>query len=161
MTDALEGPRVKPTTLREQANAPRIGRARFIGHAIGIVLLIAAVVAGLAIAGLREAQTINGQPAMLPNRWVAIVGSLLGFVCLVDLAVRRRHDRGQSGADCAALLVLLELIAIGGLSGVLGSVPRLAVSGVAGLAGLYLLVALAVLPGTPGPNQYGPDPRIS
>lgn len=160
MTDALGGPRVKEATLREQANAPRIGRARFIGHAVGIVLLIALVEVGLSFTPLHETLKVERQEVMLPNRWVAIGGSLLVFLCLIDLSVRRRHDRGQNGLDCVALLVLLELIIVGALLGLLASIPGMALAGVAGVAGLYLLVALAILPGTKGPNAYGPDPRL-
>jgi uncharacterized membrane protein YhaH (DUF805 family) len=160
MTDALEGPRVKDVTLREQANAPRIGRARFIGNAIGIVLLILLIEVGLAFAGLKEEAPSGASGAILPSRWVSLAGSALAFLCLVDLAVRRRHDRGESGVDCAALLLLLELIFAASLFGLLASIPLAVTAAIAGLAGLYLLVVLAVLRGNTGPNAYGQDPRL-
>ena len=50
MTNALEGTEPAKPTLREQANAPRIGRARFIGHVVGYVLIIALI--GTPLVGL-------------------------------------------------------------------------------------------------------------
>jgi uncharacterized membrane protein YhaH (DUF805 family) len=160
MTDALEGPPVRQATLREQANAPRIGRARFIGNAAGIVLLILAIEIGLAFAGFRQVPPAKMPWLTLPNHWVALGGSVLAFLCLTDLAVRRRHDRGESGADCVALLFLLELIYGTSLFGLLASIPPAAIAAIAGLAGLYLVVTLAVLPGDKSANPYGPDPRL-
>lgn len=159
MTNALEGPRGKDVTLREQANSPRIGRARFIGNAVGILLLVALVVVGLAFVGLKEVPPAEAG-AVMPNRWVSLAGSVLAFLCLVDLAVRRRHDRGENGADCVALLLLLELLVAASLLGLLASIPIAVVGAVAGVAGLYLLVVLAVLGGNRGANSYGPDPRL-
>lgn len=160
MTDALEGPRGRETSLREQANSPRIGRARFIGNAIGIVLLILLIEVGLTFAGLKEAAPSGATGAILPSRWVSLAGSVLAFLCLVDLAVRRRHDRGESGADCVALLLLLELIFAASQFGLLASIPLAVTAAIAGLAGLYLLVVLAALRGNTGPNTYGQDPRL-
>ena len=91
---------------------------------------------------------------------MSLAGSALAFLCLVDLAVRRRHDRGESGVDCAALLLLLELIFAASLFGLLASIPLAVTAAIAGLAGLYLLVVLAVLRGNTGPNAYGQDPRL-
>jgi uncharacterized membrane protein YhaH (DUF805 family) len=159
MTDALEGPRVNGPTLREQANSPRIGRARFIGNAIGAVLLLLLLALAAGFAGLKETLQIGPQQASVPNHWVSLVAGILAFLCLVDLAVRRRHDRGQSGTDCAALLFLLLLIFGAARFGLLASIPAVAIAAVGVLAGLYLLVALAILPGSNGPNRYGPDPR--
>lgn len=168
MTDALEGPQVKKATLREQANSQRVGRGRFIGNAAGIVLLLVLIEVGLTFAGLKQSLQIGkGMFGLhrevtltLPSPWAIIAGSVVLLLCLLDLAVRRRHDRGQSGADTAAILVLLELIGVGYASGLLVGAPPMVVLAVAGIALLYLLVALAVLPGDKGANKYGPDPRL-
>ena len=159
MTDALEGPRVKEPTLAEQANAPRIGRARFIGHAVGAVLLILLVEVGLSLVGFKEVRQMGTAEMTLPNRWVVLVGSVLVFLCLLDLALRRRHDRGRTGAGAAIALLALELISVASAFGLLTGILSVAAAAVCGIAGLYLLVVLAILPGTRGPNRYGPDPR--
>lgn len=159
MTDALEGPRANGPTLSEQANSPRIGRARFIGNAIGAVLLILLLTIAASFAGLKETLQMGPRELSVPNHWASLVAGVLVFLCLVDLAVRRRHDRSQSGADCAALLFLLLLMFGTARFGLLASIPAVAIAAVGALAGLYLLVVLAILPGTNGPNRYGPDPR--
>jgi len=160
MSDALGGPQVRETTLREQANAPRIGRARFIGNAIGMALLVLLIEIALAAVGLKEMVAMGPQEVALPNRWVALAGAVLLFLCLVDLAVRRRHDRNRSGVDAALLLLLISAIGIAPRFHALDGIPALAGAAVAALAGFYLLVVLAILPGTKGANRYGPDPRL-
>jgi uncharacterized membrane protein YhaH (DUF805 family) len=168
MTDALEGPRVRKVTLREQANSQRIGRGRFIGNTAGILLLVVLIEVGLTFAGLQQSLQIDkgafglrrAVTLTLPNLGAAIAGSLVLLLCLLDLAVRRRHDRGQSGADTAAILMLLELIGVGYATRLLIGAPPMVVLTVVGIALLYLLVALAVLPGNKGPNRYGPNPRL-
>jgi uncharacterized membrane protein YhaH (DUF805 family) len=168
MTDALEGPRARRVTLREQANAHRVGRARFIGNTVGILLLVILIEVGLTFAGLKQSIVLNRGTLglrrdlilVLPDFWAAIAGSVLLLLGLVDLAVRRRHDRGQSGADAAAILVLLELIGAGYASGLLIGAPLTVTLPIIGIAVLYLLVALTVLPGDKGANRYGPNPRL-
>lgn len=168
MTDALEGPQVKKVTLREQANAPRIGRGRFIGNTVGILLLVILIEAGLTLAGLKQSILIERgvfglrreMTLVLPDLWAALAGSVLLLLGLIDLAVRRRHDRGQSGSDAAAILILVELIAVGYASGLLIGAPPTVTLPIIGVAVLYLVVALAVLPGDKQANRYGPNPRL-
>ena len=159
MTDALEGSAPTAPTFRDEANSARIGRARFIGHAIGYVLLVTIIEVGLTAAGLRQAQSA-GAAIPLPNHWVALAGSALLLLALLDLAVRRRHDRNRSGIDAVVALLLLEAAAVVTVLGLLpASVPTMAVGGIAAVAGLYLLLMLALLPGHAGANRYGPPPR--
>ena len=158
MTDALEGPRAKNVTLREQANAPRIGRARFIGNAIGAILLVLVIEVALTVAGFKETLKTSQGELSLPNQWVSLVGSGLIFLCLLDLAVRRRHDRDRSGIDVALILVVLEVLNVA-VTLRLAPVSLYLGAGLTGIACLYLLVVLAILPGSKGPNRYGPDPR--
>ena len=168
MTDALEGPRVKTATLREQANSQRIGRGRFIGNTVGIVLLVVLIEVGLTFAGLQQSIPIGRGTfglrreitLILPSLPAIVMGSVALLLGLVDLAVRRRHDRGQSGADTAAILVLLELIGVGYASGILVGAPLTVILPILGIALLYVLIVLAVLPGNKGSNRYGPDPRL-
>ena len=158
MTDALQGTAPRKPTLTEQANAPRIGRARFIGNLVGAVLIVAAIEVAVTFAGFKQILTIEDKPVPLPNHWALLVGSVVIFLVAIDLVVRRRYDRGQTGTDCVAILVLLEAMAISGLFGLLTSVPPMVLVAVAGLAVLYLLVTLVILGGTKGPNAYGPPP---
>ncbi len=160
MTDALEGTAPPKPTLRDEANAARIGRARFIGHAVGVALIVALVEIGLAAAGLRETRPAGPATLTLPDHWVVLAGSLVLLLALLDLAVRRRHDRGRRGIDAVIALLLLEAALVAGPFGLLPpSVPPAAASAVAGLAGLYLLLMLVLLPGNKGDNRYGPPPR--
>lgn len=160
MTDALEGRRAKGPTLREQANWPRIGRARFIGNVVGIALLVLLVEVALTFAGFKDTIRAPQGELSLPNRWVVLAGSLVLFVCQLDLAVRRRHDRGKSGVDVAVVLILLEALGVAAIFGLLVAIPTVATAAVSAVAGVYLLVVLAILPGDKGPNRYGPDPRL-
>jgi uncharacterized membrane protein YhaH (DUF805 family) len=161
MTDALGGSTPATPTLKDDANAARIGRARFIGHTIGFALIVAVIAIGLTALGLKQTLPAGGAASMtLPNHWVILGGSLLLMFALLDLAVRRRHDRGRSGVDAVIALILLEAALVLRLFGLLPpSVPPIAVSAVAGLCGLYLLLMLVLLPGSKGDNRYGPPPR--
>jgi uncharacterized membrane protein YhaH (DUF805 family) len=160
MTDALGGSAPATPTLKDDANASRIGRARFIGHSIGFVLIVAVIEIGLTAAGLKQTLPAGSAASMtLPNHWVILAGSLLLMFALLDLAVRRRHDRGRSGIDAVLALLLLEAALMLRLFGLLPpSVPPVAVSAVAGLCGLYLLLMLVLLPGSKSDNRYGPPP---
>lgn len=179
MTDALEGPRVKQTTLREQANSPRIGRARFIGNGVGFIILFAA--ASAAIGAIRTALSGGGIAVALPFSFKAnftglppsahleMIGHdaladsillVIGTLLWMDLVVRRRRDRGKSGLDGVVwqlLFLASQFLYELGILPVL--VPWLDL--VVDIGALYLLVVLVFLPGTAGDNRYGPDPRIS
>jgi len=157
MTDALEGTAPPKPSLRDEANAQRIGRAHFIGHAVGMTLIIAAIVIGLTFAGLKDMAGTGS--TTLPNHWVALVASLLWLLAMVDLATRRRHDRNRSGLDSLVLLLLLEAIYVAGLFGLMRGAAALTGPVLAALIGLYLLVVLAILPGSKGENRYGPALR--
>lgn len=159
MTNALEGTEVPKPTLREQANAARIGRARCIGHVVGYVLIIALIEIGLTFAGLKETRQMGATAVTVPNHWVALAGSVVLLLALIDLAIRRRHDRGRSGVDAFVALLLLEAAYLGTVLGPVAPIPPMAVAAVAGVCGLYLLVMLALLPGNRGDNRYGPPPR--
>lgn len=163
MTDALLGPPKREPTLRERANAPRIGRARFIGNAVGyllVVLIVAAAVVLAKVPSLTETVSLRSSPMPLtvPNAWVRVGLTAVLMLFVGELAIRRRHDRAASSID---VIVWLELV--------LGAVvlqnfaPRfeysLWIDGVLAAIGLYFIVVLCILPGTRGPNRYGPDPR--
>ena len=89
---------------------------------------------------------------------------LIGFILLVvgtwsglAVGVKRLHDRDKSG-----WWILLFWLGPSILGGWQTSTPDLAGGVILSLASLAILiwafVELGCLPGTPGPNQYGPDP---
>jgi uncharacterized membrane protein YhaH (DUF805 family) len=160
MAHALQGVEAPRPTLREEANAARICRSRFIGHAVGIVLIVLAVEIALTFAGFKETRQMGDQSISVPHHWLALAGSIVVLLTLMDLAIRRRHDRGRSGIDAFVALLLLEAAFLATVMGPLPSqVPPIAVGAVAGLAGLYLLVVLVILPGNRDVNRYGASPK--
>lgn len=102
-------------------------------------------------------------------------GSLILFVIfaypMYALHIKRRHDKDNSGLD---VIIYLALLALTFLSQALGfaytvtdmnGIPMPTPTMVFSILGLvmlvysiYMLVVLGFLRGTPGPNQYGPDP---
>ena len=158
MANALLGPEHTKPTLREEANAPRIGRSRFIGHGVGIGLLLGAIAFGVGMLIAPKLPDPALQLTVERSAWVVAV--TLFLLALLDLGIRRRHDRGRSGVDCAVALILLEGIAIAFIfERVPPGIPLQATAGVAGLIGLYLILMLAILPGNTGDNRYGASPK--
>ena len=112
----------------------RVNRAKFWLVALGIfvveVILFAAILGGAAMSGD-------------PEKIEAAIGPLDGVVIFVfvviatwisiAVAVKRYHDRNKSG--WWVLIVLVPVI-----------------------GGLWYLIECGFLRGTPGPNNYGPDP---
>jgi uncharacterized membrane protein YhaH (DUF805 family) len=89
---------------------------------------------------------------------------LIGFILLVvgtwsgfAVGVKRLHDRDKSG-----WWILLFWLGPSVLGGWQTATPDLGGGFILSLASLAILiwafVELGCLPGTPGPNQYGPDP---
>lgn len=87
------------------------------------------------------------------------------------IAVKRRHDRGNSGRDVVAYFALGAVTWVLYALGVdwtfasenLRVFPKLglwstAVGIIQTLLSVYFFVVLGCLKGTPGPNRYGPDP---
>ena len=106
MKDALEGPAPPRRSFRDEANAARIGRSRFIGHAVGMILILGLILFGVqALAARLLLQSAPSQPALdaMVNHTAAVIVSLLLLCALLDLAVRRRHDRGGAAASTACL----------------------------------------------------------
>lgn len=178
MTDALEGPRVNGPTLSEQANSPRIGRARFIGNGVGFLILFMAISAAISavhtrLAGggwvvslpfFRTSTDLTFSPPSLhigmigPNVVADSVLLVVATLLWMDLIVRRRRDRGRSGVDGVVWQVLFLLSQ--GLYQLHILIPVVRwLDLVLAVGAVYLFVVLVILPGTNGPNRYGPDPR--
>lgn len=154
-------------TITELANSSRIGRARFIGNAIGALLVMAAVTGlymalGLAIGFRPPFYNVlapkPGATLIVPSAMAALILSLLYLAIFIDLAIRRRHDRNRTGVDVIVWAEFAIAAHIGALFGP-NDPALLAFDIPAALLGLWLLVALVFLPGTKGPNRYGEDPR--
>jgi uncharacterized membrane protein YhaH (DUF805 family) len=106
------------------------------------------------------------------SMWVSLVVYILFAWPGIALGLKRRHDRGNNGTDVlvfwafALVLSLVGALGIGSTmidagNGVMipaPSLPLTIVDGIYGIFGIYLLVVLGFLKGTPGTNQYGPDP---
>jgi uncharacterized membrane protein YhaH (DUF805 family) len=104
--------------------------------------------------------------------WAALIVTIIFGLPIVALGVKRRHDRGNNGIDIMvfyAIVIVLDLLQALGLgyttlevaSGVsvpVPSMPLTIINVLIGIYGIYLLVVLGFLKGTPGANQYGPDP---
>ena len=104
--------------------------------------------------------------------WASLVLFLVFAYPIYALCVKRRHDRNSNGLDVViylALVVVLLLVQALGLGMSPTEVPGVGVlmmptplysvlGAISGIFGLYLLVVMGFLKGTPGPNNYGPDP---
>ena len=170
MSEALTGRPQRGLTLTEQANSRRIGRAMFIGHSAGYLLVLAAIAVALAAAGFAQSAryravfAITTPPFVIDEAvkvlvpWAMLALALVAALVWTDLGVRRRHDRGRSGTDVAIFQILfLASVIIHGFAeapDITGWLDALLV-----LYALYLFVLLALLPGTPHENRYGPVPR--
>jgi uncharacterized membrane protein YhaH (DUF805 family) len=109
--------------------------------------------------------------ARAKSGWVSLVLFIIVLYPSATIAIKRRHDRNNSGLDVwiyFGLTVIVQLInALGiGMStmdvgGTAIPVPGPIISGlgiILGIYAIYLLVVLGFLKGTAGPNNYGPDP---
>ncbi|HVY50585.1 MAG TPA: DUF805 domain-containing protein [Devosia sp.] len=159
MSDALEGEAPAKPSLKQEANAARIGRARIIGHTIGILLILLGAMIALTLAGFRQSIAMGPGEVALPNRWVLLGGLVVLLATLLDLGVRRRHDRNRSGVDCVVALMVLAGLGIAALFGRLTPSEQMVALAIAGALLGYLIVTLAILPGNRGSNRYGDPPR--
>lgn len=95
---------------------------------------------------------------------LAIAGFMIG-ICTLPVAVRRLHDRGNSGKamipSVCLSFVSTVLVLTGNTASITGSSGSFAcalVDIMAAAYNLFLFVALGFIRGTRGPNKYGPDP---
>ena len=170
MSQALEGTPQRGSTLTEQANGRRIGRAMFIGHSVGYLIILVAIAVGFASAGFvapgryHAVFAVTSPPFAIDvpviglAPWVTLAIMVIGMFIWTDLTVRRRHDRGRSGIDAVIFqILLLASVVIHSFAGAPDIVGWL--DAVLVLYALYLFVVLVLLPGNRGENLYGPDPR--
>ena len=112
----------------------RVNRAKFWLVALGIFVLEVIIFAAV---GGSTAMSADPQQAMANIGPVAgIILFVFGVVALwisIAVAIKRYHDRNKSG--WWVLIVFVPII-----------------------GGLWYLIECGFLRGTPGPNNYGPDP---
>ncbi len=82
----------------------------------------------------RKAGWMVVQEEQIEMGWLQLVYAVATLVPTLALSARRLHDIGRSG--------WWQLI---------GAIP---------FVGLIVMIIWFATPGTPGPNRYGPDPRI-
>ena len=116
----------------------RIGRGKFwLGNIILWIVLIFGIVLMPLIDGVPMEVAYGGdgnyEPSPIATAYMVILIVVSNIIALA-LAVKRCHDRGQSG--WWYLLTLVPLVGV-----------------------IWWLVNLGILAGEQGANKYGPDPR--
>jgi uncharacterized membrane protein YhaH (DUF805 family) len=135
----------------------------------GVELAVLGVTTNDLLAGLdpKQSGTVLAKGVSRDLDVIGACDGVLFFVPWVCLSVKRRHDRGQSGADYIFLAALELVLSVGRAA---PYIPGLDVPAsfatdlvpatfVSGLFGLYLLVVLGFRGTVRGANFYGPDPR--
>lgn len=170
MSQALEGTPRPGLTLTEQANGQRIGRAMFIGHTAGWLIILGLTVAALVATGfvapgryyavfaVTQPPTVIDVPVMGLTPWATLAVMIAAMLVWTDLTIRRRHDRGRSGVDAAIFqILLLASVIIHSFANAPDIVGWL--DALLALYGVYLFVVLVLLPGNRKENRYGPVPK--
>ena len=111
----------------------RLGRVRYIGYSVGLMLLLYLVIAILGGTAAMLGQVESGGEAL---GWLGggllIILSLAALVVSILLTIQRLHDFNAS--SWWALLMVVPLVS------------------------LVLYLVLLIMPGTPGPNRFGYPP---
>ena len=115
----------------------RVNRAKFWLVALGIfvveVIVFAAILGGAATSG--DPEQIAAAVGPFAGIIILVFGVIATWISIV-VAVKRYHDRNKSG--WWVLIVFVPVI-----------------------GGLWYLIECGFLRGTPGPNNYGPDPLVA
>jgi uncharacterized membrane protein YhaH (DUF805 family) len=92
--------------------------------------------------------------------WVGVITSIVLAYPYLAISIKRRHDRNNNGYDVMGLIALGIIFNLLTALGVLSSMSGIGqiIGVILGIYALYALVVLGFLKGTPGANQYGPDP---
>jgi uncharacterized membrane protein YhaH (DUF805 family) len=124
----------------------RINRAKYW---IAAVIYVVAMLIG----GLTSFVLGFGVPFFV----VAGIVYIAMIVSGIAIGIKRLHDRSKSG-----WWLLVFYLLPGVLSGLGASIGLQTIFGLASLAiSIWMIVELGFLRGTPGANQYGPDPLAS
>ena len=97
--------------------------------------------------------------ALVIGAFLAVTLLLIVF-CLMALILRRLHDRNRRGWWLLLFPPVPIVLAssVSAFADDLGPTLSSALSAVVLMITIGALLELGALPGTPGPNQYGPDP---
>lgn len=137
----------------------RISRKRYwIGSLLLFLAMMAIVLIVAAIGGTEAPGYANGA-----SRGASMFITALVLAASVPLVVKRLQDRNKSPHYAWLLYGPALISAIGDKVGFTGTSTELNMLGYALalfnlLIAIWFLVELGFLRGTPGPNQYGPDP---
>ena len=133
---------------------------------IGVIGLI---IASLVLTSILALVGLGG-----PYGWGQLIAYVILFYPGWCIGIKRRQDRDNNGTDfkvlmgLSGLLTLLQALGIGVNmvdvgNGTFLPMPDMWLSLLfllMGVFGIYMLVQLGFLRGTPGPNNYGPDPLV-
>src|SRR5690606_38623981 len=133
---------------------------------IGVIGLI---IASLVLTSILALVGLGG-----PYGWGQLIAYVILFYPGWCIGIKRRQDRDNNGTDfkvllgLSGLLTLLQALGIGVNmvdvgNGTFMPMPDMWLSLLfllMGVFGIYMLVQLGFLRGTPGPNNYGPDPLV-
>lgn len=121
----------------------RLNRARF-----WLALFIYAIAVALTVLVVVLARL----DALIDELFALLALAIL--VSAIAIGIKRLHDRDRSGWWLVVFYLLPGVLRLIGM--------RIGVPVVLDMAGLVIslwaLIELGFMPGTPGPNQYGPDP---
>jgi uncharacterized membrane protein YhaH (DUF805 family) len=140
----------------------RINRKPYWLASLAVALVGGGTAAGAAFLTAEGAESELTLPAELGVAVILAVVAVVLF-CSLAISVKRLHDRGKSGWWMALYYCIggvQEIADQAELSGTQEDPTTLGIGlGLIGFAvAIWYLVDLGVLKGTPGPNQYGPDP---
>ncbi len=137
----------------------RIGRK---SYWLGSLIIIGAVLAAaVAIIAISDEAVFDG-----PDGGSSMLGHVLAWVLLlasVPVSVKRLHDLNRSGHYLWPMFILDGLLTAGDIAGVTGTATAPTALGwvliaIYGIYSLVLLILLGFYRGTPGHNDFGPDP---
>jgi uncharacterized membrane protein YhaH (DUF805 family) len=92
--------------------------------------------------------------------WVGVITSIILAYPYLAISIKRRHDRNNNGYDVMGLIalgIIFNLLTALGVVTSVGGIGQI-IGVILGIYAIYALVVLGFLKGTPGANQYGPDP---
>ncbi len=127
-----------------------------------IVAMVITFVVGYAMTGPRFIQQYSQGEAQFEGAVAELIGGFVVLYPWLAISVKRLHDRGRTGWWCVPFIALQFIVNILELLGLSirysSNLAGWAFSLVTLALGVVYLIDLGILKGTPGPNQYGPDP---
>jgi uncharacterized membrane protein YhaH (DUF805 family) len=147
----------------------RVNRAKY-WLALLVILIVSAVFKGIRIivvynwevVGEQDmADSVGGLVTLSVITLVVLAVSLTCFVAGLAIAAKRLHDRDKSAWWLLLFYLLPGVLAVTGAGASMATESWLALGLLGAIAlaiSIWALIELGCLRGTPGANQYGPDP---